>query len=414
MLVAGGGIGGLAAALCLAQAGAEVVVAEQAETFAEAGAGIQVSPNASGVLHHLGLAEALAAHACSPAASEFRHWRSGKVVARQPLGEAARRAYGYPYSHVLRGDLLRVLAQAAADDPRIELRAATRLRRFRQEGENVAAVLTTPGGQATHRCGVLVGADGIHSTVRAAMHGRSAPTFRGQVAWRALVPAARLPPGLVRPNATVWWGPRRHFVHYPVRDGGLVNCVCVVETEAAAAGNRTWPEESWTRLGERAELKADFADWHEDVLTLIDHMAPDALFAWALHDRAPLARWSKGAATLLGDACHPMLPFLAQGAAMAIEDAAVLANCLADGGELAAALLRYERLRRRRTAWMQRRSRANGRIFHLSGAAAWLRDRAANRAAARMMDRIYRFDARPCGRVPRQAPQLDRPPRTRR
>ena len=395
-LIAGGGIGGLAAALCLAKVGVEVVVAEQAETFAELGAGIQLSPNATRVLHHLGLTEALGACASSPTASEFRHWRSGGVAARQPLGEAARRAYGHPYWHVLRGDLLRVLAQAAAESSRIELRLGARLCRFGQEGEEVVAALATRGGEATHRCAVLVGADGIHSTVRTALFGQEEPTFRGQVAWRAVVPAERLPRDLRRPVATVWWGPRRHFVRYPVRDGALVNCVCVVE---AGMEEGAWRQESWTRPGEHAELKADFAGWHEDVLTLIDHMDEGALFKWALHDRPPLPRWSEGATTLLGDACHPMLPFLAQGAAMAIEDGAVLADCLAAGGDVATRLARYQRLRRRRAAWVQRRSRANGRIFHLSGAAAWLRDRVANRAAARMTDRIYRYDAaRPRGR----------------
>ena len=385
VLVAGGGIGGLTAALCLARVGVEAVVFDKAASD-EAGAGIQISPNASRVLHALGLASALQAVALQPDGIEFRHWRSGKVVGTAALGKAALAAYGFPYYHVHRGDLRAILVAAAEREPGVALHAAAEVRGLKQAGQRVCVAVRACGRETWHDGVALIGADGIRSTVRAALFGTAPPTFAGHVAWRALVPAERLPRGAVRPVATVWWGPRRHFVSYPVRAGALVNCVCVVEK----AG---WQVESWTARGERRELAADFAGWHADVQRLIDHMAADALYKWAIFHRPPARRWSRGVVTLLGDAAHPMQPFMAQGAAMAIEDAAVLAACLADGGDVPAALQRYESARRARTAKVQRQTRRNATVFHLSGIAAWLRDRAAGPLAAAAMARVYGDDA---------------------
>ena len=241
-------------------------------------------------------------------------------------------------------------------------------------------------GGVTHQGEFLVGADGIHSVVRTALFGAEAPTFTGNVAWRGLVPAGRLPPGLVRPMATAWWGPNKHFVHYYVRRGELVNCVCVVEKQG-------WEVESWTERGDQAELKADFAGWHETIQQLIDNMDPDACYKWALFDRPPMARWSDGCVTLLGDACHPTLPFMAQGAAMAIEDGAVLARCVAGAGDIRQGLARYESLRRARTAGVQVGSRRNAKVFHLAGPSAWLRNRVVGRASGSAMRKLYGYDA---------------------
>ena len=384
-LVAGGGIGGMAAALCLARVGFDATVFEQAPEFGEVGAGIQLSPNASRVLHYLGLAQRLEASGFLPDGTEFRHWRSGRLIVGAPLGAAVREAYGFPYYHIHRGDLLRILVEAAQANPRIALRPDATVRSFAQTGGQVRLTVREGGAEAVHAGDVLVGADGIHSTVRAGMFGAEAPAFTGNVAWRALVPAERLPAGVAPPTASVWWGPRRHFVHYLVRGGALVNCVCVVEK----AG---WEREGWLERGERDELKEDFAGWHRNIQTLIDCMDADSLYRWALCDRQPLPRWSDGAATLLGDACHPMLPFMAQGAAAAIEDAAVLAACLGEAGDIPAALRRYEALRRDRVTAMQRQSRRNGKLFHLSGPTAWLRNRGAKRGIS-SMDRIYSYDA---------------------
>lgn len=259
---------------------------------------------------------------------------------------------------------------------------------------------------------LLVGADGIHSVIRAELWGDSAPRFTGNVAWRALVPVERLPVGLIRPMSTAWWGPDKHFVHYYVRGGALVNCVCVVEKQG-------WEIESWTERGSLAELKADFSGWHDDLQQLIAQIDEAALYKWALFDRDPMAQWGRGVVTLLGDACHPTLPFMAQGAAMAIEDAAVLAGCLspmpwasagsdsrsgttdvarmartyADPEALAERLQRYEQLRRNRTASIQLGSRRNARTFHLSGIEAERRNQALREGPERPMDEIYGYDA---------------------
>ncbi len=387
ILIAGGGIGGLTAALCLARSGFEVRVFEQAAQFGETGAGIQLSPNCTRVLHHLDLESALTDCAFLPEGVEFRSWRSGKVIGSSVLGQTARDRYGFPYYHIHRGDLLRVLVEAAQRSTEIELHTASEVTGFEQ-GDRVRVVV----GDATHDGIALIGADGIHSTVRAGLFGNDVPRFTGNVAWRALVPAERLPGGVVRPVATAWWGPCKHFVHYYLRRGALVNCVCVVEKSG-------WEVESWTERGEFEELKSDFAGWHPDIQLLIDNMDRNSLHKRALHDRAPMARWGQGAVTLLGDACHPTLPFMAQGAAMAIEDAAVLAGCLATHDSVADGLKRYENLRRGRTAGVQRGSRRNGTLFHLAGVKAWLRDLAARRASGRTMDGLFRYDALHAGQA---------------
>ena len=382
ILVVGGGIGGLTAALSLANRGHYVAVFEQAAAFGEVGAGIQMSPNCTRVLHDLGLEHELRTAAFLPEAIQFRHWRNGKVIGQSPLGADAVRRYGFPYYHVHRADLLNVLAEAARRVPNILLRCDAEARCFDQNGDQVT--LSTTGGD--HEGDILLGADGIHSIVRAGLWGDDAARFTGCIAWRALIPAERLPRGQTRPMATIWWGPGGHFVHYFVRRGELVNCVGVFEKSG-------WEVESWTERGDPGEFAADFAGWHDDIRRLIDNVDSNSLFKWALHDREPMPRWGKGRVTLLGDACHPTLPFMAQGAAMAIEDAAVLAGCLSSDQDVPAALQRYEGLRRDRTALVQRGSRRNAKVFHLQGFKAWLRNRATQRVAARTTDDLYRYNA---------------------
>jgi salicylate hydroxylase len=382
ILIAGGGIGGLTAALECSRQGYRVEVFEQAGEFSDVGAGIQLSPNPSRVLLSLGLGEALESVAFLPEGTEFRHWRTGRLISFNPLGSAALEKYGAPYYHIHRADLSRLLADAAAAEPSITMHTDAKVTGFTEVDDGVR--LQTAAG--THSGRALVGADGIHSVIREGLFGAESPTFTGNVAWRGLVPADRLPEGLVHPVAGVWWGPGKHFVHYYVRRGELVNCVCVVEK----AG---WEVESWTERGDQAELKQDFSGWHETIQALIDNMDPDACFRWALFDRPPMPRWSRGRVTLLGDACHPTLPFMAQGAAMAIEDAAVLARCLATGGTIPDAFERYEGLRRTRTAGIQSGSRRNAKVFHMRGIKAWARNRAAGRARAGVMDTLYRYNA---------------------
>ena len=381
VLIVGGGIGGITAALCLAQQGHKVEVFEQAPDFTEVGAGIQLSPNCTRVLIHLGLQDALRACAFVPEGTEFRAWRTGRVIARRPLGEDAIQRYGAPYYHIHRGDLLKVLVTAAASEAAISLHTDARVTNIDQDEAKVHLELQ----EAVCTGDAAVGADGIHSFVRTALWGEEDPRFTGNVAWRALVPVERLPAGLIRPMSTAWWGPHKHFVHYYIRGGQLVNCVAVVEKDG-------WQVESWTEHGNYSELKADFAGWHSDIQTLIDQADRSSLFKWALYDRAPMRRWSNGRVTLLGDACHPTLPFMAQGAAMAIEDAAVLAACLSGQSDVADRLQRYETLRRERTARIQNGSRRNAKVFHLTGVKAWLRNRAANQAGARSMDGLFSYN----------------------
>lgn len=383
LIIAGGGIGGLTAALCLAQRGCSVLVLEQAEQFSTIGAGIQLSPNCSRVLHHLGLADGLRAKGFLPEGTQFRDWRSGRVITESALGAEVAKRYGAPYYHIHRGDLLEVLLEAARAHSNIELRVNARVKGFVPAGTDSVVRVHTAG--TTESAAGLIGADGIHSMVRQALWGEQQPRFTGNVAWRMLVPTARLPAGMVRPMSTVWWGPGKHFVHYYVAGGDYVNCVCVVEKSG-------WQVESWTELGAVAELQKDFLGWHADVQELISHADPRDLFKWALFDRSPMPQWGKGCVTLLGDACHPTLPFMAQGAAMAIEDAAVLAACLGKDQSVAAGMQRYEGLRRKRTAKIQQGSRRNAKVFHLSGVAAWLRNLGAARARRGTMDGLFRYD----------------------
>lgn len=382
ILIAGGGIGGLTAALCCAQQNVQVVVLERAAEFVESGAGIQLSPNATRVLHSLGLETPLKKHVFIPQGTQFRHWRTGKTISEYVLGDAAVTKFGSPYYHIHRGDLLRVLVDAVSDHPNIELQSSTAISHFSQ---NLTSVnLSTNKG--SYQGDALIGADGIHSAVRAELWGKEHAVFTGNVAWRALVPTERISAGLVRPMSTAWWGPGKHFVHYFVRGGTFVNCVCVVEKKG-------WEVESWTTPGEYAELKSDFAGWHENIAQLIDSADRATLYKWALYDRLPMSRWGKARVTLLGDACHPTLPFMAQGAAMAIEDGAVLAACLNEEPAVTDALTLYENLRRARTADIQNGSRRNAKIFHFSGIQAWLRNRVARRAGGRTMDKLYSYDA---------------------
>ena len=380
--IAGGGVGGLTAAIALAMQGYHVDVFEQSSTFGEIGAGVQLSPNSTRVLRYLGLDHALLKYAFIPHGTEFRHWRDGNIISDSPLGGAAVERFGAPYYHIHRGDLLRVLIEATSQFSNIKLHTNTRITNFSQNDDGVSVVVN----DKTHTADVLVGADGIHSMVRSELWGAETPRFTGNVAWRALVPTEKLPPNLVRPMSTVWWGPGKHFVHYYVRGGEMVNCVCVVEKEG-------WENESWTSPGEHAELLSDFSGWHVDLQSLIHHVDQESLFKWALFDRTPMQAWGTGRVTLLGDACHATLPFMAQGAAMAIEDAIVLTGCLSHGTDIASSLQEYEVLRRERTARIQNGSRRNASVFHLAGIKAWLRNRAVRAAGNRTMDQLYSYDA---------------------
>ena len=350
--IIGGGIGGLASALALLRAGHDVHVYEQAASIGEIGAGIQISPNAARLLHRLGLAEAMGNTGVKPLWRHQRRWQDGRTLSRGPLGATAEARFGAPYYNFHRADLIALLAAAL---PVERLHVGHRLEMFLDHGRHVEARFAN---DARTTAQLLIGADGIHSAVRAAILGPEAPVFTGCVAYRGLVPAERLRHLDLPVEAQNWMGPGKHLVHYFVASQQLVNIVCVIEQE-------TWTGESWTDRGEVADVLRAYAGWHAHVTSLIGAM--EETFKWALFDRQPLPRWSVGRVTLLGDSCHPMLPMMAQGAAQSIEDGATLAACLAGvpSQGVPEALLRYERLRLPRASRLQAMSRANKTNFHL-------------------------------------------------
>jgi salicylate hydroxylase len=351
IVVVGGGLGGLTAAAALAQSGFEVEVREQADRLGEVGAGVQMSPNAVKVLRALGLEAALKSMAFEPEAFVGRNWRSGRALYRTPIKSQYDGIYGAGYYHVHRADLHDVLRRAT---PAASIRLGSRCVGTTQRG-SVAVAEFADG--TTVEGDVVIGADGIHSAVRSSLFGQAEARFTGNMCWRGLVPVAALPAGLVEPVATNWLGPNGHVVHYLVRGGTLVNFVAVYETEA-------WTEESWSIRADRSELLATYGNWNERLLEVF--AAAEQCFKWALYDRDPLPRWSTGRITLLGDAAHPMLPFLAQGAAMAIEDGFAVARALSgQSDDPAAALASYEKLRLGRTAKVQLGARERAKTMHL-------------------------------------------------
>ena len=350
--VIGGGIGGLTAALSLLRRGFDVHVFEQASALGEVGAGVQISPNASRILHRLGLAEDLARTGVRPLAWHQRRWDDGRTLLRTPLAEPLEAAFGFPHYQMHRADLLDALVAAIPDD---RLHVDHRLTRLTDHGDRVEAEFERG---VSGEFDVLVGADGIHSVVRRLRFGAQRPRFTGCIAYRGLVPAERLRDLGLEVTAQVWMGPGRHFVHYFVSGARLVNFVAIVEQD-------TWTRESWTDRGEVADALAAFEGWHPQVRTILG--AVDEAFIWALFDRVPLERWSAGRVTLLGDACHAMVPFMAQGAAQAIEDGAALAACLADSdGDVPGALRRYDTVRAPRIARIHAASTTNKTRFHLA------------------------------------------------
>ena len=350
--IVGGGVGGLSAALSLHRAGFDVNVYEQARALSEVGAGVQVSPNASRVLHRLGLADELAKLGVRPLAWHQRRFDDGRTLLRTPLGDAVVEAFGFPHYQMHRADLLAALQRAF---PAERVHVGHRCTGLVDHGDRVEGRFENG---ATVDVDLLVGADGIHSAVRSVLLGPESPRFTGCVAYRGLIPADRLRQLDLEVTAQLWMGPDKHFVHYFVQNRRLVNFVAIVEQD-------TWTRESWTDRGEVADALAAFAGWHPQVRAILE--AVDETFIWALFDRLPLEHWSAGRVTLLGDACHPMLPFMAQGAAQAIEDGATLTACLVQSGEwgVPEALRRYETLRLPRASRVQAMSAGNKTRFHL-------------------------------------------------
>jgi len=353
ILIAGAGIGGLCCALALIQRGFHVTVLEQAPQLGEVGAGFQVSANGVRCLAHLGLESELKEFATEAGGKQVRLWNTGQTWKLFDLGAESVRKYGFPYYMLYRPDLHGLMERHIRSLQSDAIRLGAKVVGVSHLDDCVEVELD--GGERV-RGHLLIGADGVHSRVRRAMFGEGDAQFTGCVAWRGLIPREKIPAHLRANVGTNWIGPGAHVIHYPLRNGELMNFVGIVE-------RTDWQVESWTERGSVQECLKDFERWHDDVKSLIHGMQQP--YKWALLSRQPMTTWTIGRATLLGDACHPTLPFLAQGAVMALEDAIVLARCIsANADRLEAALARYEALRIERTSRIVLGSAANAARFH--------------------------------------------------
>jgi salicylate hydroxylase len=370
LIVAGAGIGGLTASLALARQGFRVVVLEKAERLEEAGAGLQLSPNASRVLIELGLQPRLAPRAITPEAISIISARSGGEIARLPLGDAAASKAGAPYWVVHRADLQAALQAEVNDHPDIDLRLGCQFEDVGTHAKGLTVVQRSGNTRQQEVALALVGADGIWSAVRHHLFPDVQPRFSGLIAWRGTLDGTQLPREYTSRRVQLWLGPNAHLVAYPIAGARQINVVAIVPG--------TWNRPGWSAPGEANEIKNAFtARWPSGARMMIG--AVDEWRKWALFTVPDGGEWTSGAVALLGDAAHAMLPFAAQGAGMAIEDAAVLAKCLGEtqregGPSIASAMQMYARARRSRISRVQRTARQNGRIYHLTGPMALARD----------------------------------------
>ena len=346
VMLIGAGMGGLTCALAMQRAGIAVRVYEQAPELAEVGAGLTLSPNGSRALIGLGLEKELAELADPPSYQAVHHYQTGRVLVRIDRGDLTLQQYGAPYYQIHRADLHRMLADAVrANDPD-GIRLGHEFERFTQDANGVTAFFTN-GNSASGRA--LVGCDGVKSPVRSQMHVQESPKFTRYVAWRGLAPAARVPAEAVDPPSGIYIGPGHLFVRYLIRGGETVNYVAFVERE-------DWQVESWSQRSTVKEVLDEFSEFHELVRAIIGATPPELCYKWGLFSRRPLESWSVGRVSLLGDAAHPTLPFMGQGAVMAIEDGIVLARCMAKADNLSEAFLRYEAARVARTTMVMEHS----------------------------------------------------------
>lgn len=388
VLIAGAGIGGLTAALAALRQGHEVEVYEQASELKEVGAGVQLSANGTRVLYALGVGEELKSLSCEATGKEIRLWNTGETWKLFDLGKVSIERYGFPYFTVYRPDLLDVLARAVRRLKADAIHLGRKCVGFTQTDGEVRLDLedgTTATGDA------LIGADGVHSPIRQTLFGADKPQFSGIIAWRGIIPMERLPARMERRVGVNWVGPGGHVVHYPLRGGAVLNFVGALE-------RTDWQIESWSARGTTEELAADYRGWHEDIQTLIRNIPVP--HKWALMVRPPLPRWTVGRVTLLGDACHSMVPFLAQGAVMAMEDGLILARALTElDGDVASRLARYEEARRERTRRAVEGSADNIARFHDRaladpvGARQYVEREWAGHNVASRYEWLFRYDA---------------------
>lgn len=355
LIVAGAGIGGLAAAIALAKANYRVVLFERAASIEEIGAGIQLSANATRALAQLGALDPLLSRAVVPQALIVADATNGRELTRANLKHAATR-FGSPWLLVSRADLQRTLAEAALDQVDVVFQPGNEVVDFADHTRGVTVSTLSNGASSEHNAAALIGADGLRSNVRARLHGNTPPRFQGAVAWRALVPSKNLPVIYTEPNVRLWLGAKSHLVHYPIANGEMINLVAVfIDGWQGSDGEAVSIE----------QMPPDAKNWSAMPQQLI--AAARQFRRWALYDRPPLTVWGKGRATLMGDAAHPMLPFVAQGAASAIEDAVALARHLKDADEIVPALRAYEAERQPRGARLQTASMRTERSYHTGG-----------------------------------------------
>lgn len=379
VLIAGGGIGGLAAALACLRAGWSVELLEQASAFGEVGAGIQLGPNVVRILQDWGLAQGLQRVAAYPSQLEVRNAVSAEQLAVYPLGKVVEKRYGAPYISIARADMHALLLDAVRMQPGAVLHLEARVEDI---ASNDDGVRVQTAQDLSFEAPLLIGADGLWSQVRKHVVDDGAPRVTGHLAFRAMLPQSALPVPLRSQVVTAWMGPDFHAVHYPVRAGEWLNVVCIVH------GKVTGDPQSWDHSANAHELRSRMALARgplRDLIYAIDHWR-----LWPLNDRAPMAsaaEHAKGRIALLGDAAHPMRPYLAQGAGMAIEDAAALARCIEETPlEIPHALQRYAEMRWQRNARVQARAIRNGQIYHLKGLAQVGRDLSLKLLGARLID----------------------------
>jgi 3-hydroxybenzoate 6-monooxygenase len=355
-IVVGGGIGGLAAALSLSQRGFRVLVLERARQFREIGAGIQLGPNVWPMFERLGVAEEIKAQTVFPDQLVTMDAVSGQQITRIPLKDKFLKRFRYPYGLIHRADLHAVLFRKCEASALVQLMTSQRVAGFADNGDSVAVEVE---GGGKYECDILIGADGLWSTIRRQLIGDGLPRASGHIAYRSVLPLSEVPEHLRRNSMTLWAGPNNHLVHYPMRGWKLFNVVAIYQSDRYTEG--------WDTDGDPGELHRSFESVASDVKTMLNKV--DAWRMWVLCDRDPLRAWSRGRVTLLGDAAHPMLPYLAQGAAMSIEDAVVLADELQAAGDHNRAFAAYEQKRSARTNRAQLTSRQSGEFFHAAGVA---------------------------------------------
>lgn len=387
ILISGAGIGGLTAALALIKHGLDVQVLEQATELKEVGAGLQLSPNVLRVLFGLGLEAPLMAVAVQPTGKEIRLWNTGQTWKLFDLGADCLDRYGYPYLMIYRPDLHAVLWRAVEQRRAGTIILDARVTDVTQDVTHVSAI-TDDGRQFQGQA--MIAADGVHSSIRNQHFGKDRPEFSGCVAWRGVVPTVKLPEHLRRKVGVNWVGPGGHVINYPLRCGELMNFVGILE-------RNDWTVESWTTQGSHEECHDDFAGWHKDIHAMIDNI--ETPFKWALMGRRPLDAWVKGRIALLGDAAHPTLPFLAQGAGMAIEDGYIIADAIAHHKGIEHALQAFERARIERCTRIVEKSNENGRRFHnpeladAEGAADYVSREWAPEKVEQRYDWLFRYKA---------------------